>query len=292
MLVSRVNQRFAQSIDFIDDVVLYRKGLRGGLATMSQLRGLNVTLSISCFIDIKLGLILLFSGIAKRVAPATKLAQIFFNLRVSQRRSRVEKPEWAYNLDLGRSVFPGLPSEFNIPLLTVPKMAVAESAAGNIVLNHAGKKLAIFHPGFGGSSDGNLSLSQYVSLALSASRLPNVRAIFSFGPDDAEIHDEFLRLSRTKGLDADVLNGSLSLWEYCGFLQFCEVLVSTSTGPMHLAGAVNCKTISFFGATAFASSKRWQSLNQTKRQANFMLSGPLSETDYQQIETSLHSFLL
>ena len=38
------------------------------------------------------------SGIPLRLAPATKWAQLFYNRRVVQRRSRSEKPESRYNV--------------------------------------------------------------------------------------------------------------------------------------------------------------------------------------------------
>ena len=37
--------------------------------------------------------------IPHRLAPATKLAQVLYNHRLVQRRSRSQKPEYEYNLD-------------------------------------------------------------------------------------------------------------------------------------------------------------------------------------------------
>ena len=54
-------------------------------------------MSISAFTDKKVALALFLAGVKKRIAPATKFAQIFSNIRVKQRRSRVEKREIEYN---------------------------------------------------------------------------------------------------------------------------------------------------------------------------------------------------
>ena len=59
------------------------------------------------------------------------------------------------------------------------------------------------------------------------------------------------------------------LWEFTNFIAKSKLFVSTSTGPMHLAGLVNIKTLSFFGETIFASSKRWATISDTSKQHNF-----------------------
>lgn len=88
-LVSKVNFEFAKSIDFIDDVILFDKN--NLKATLEQIKSKKFDASISAYIDTTLGKLLFLSGIKTRVAPATKLAQIFFNKRVKQRRSQVKK---------------------------------------------------------------------------------------------------------------------------------------------------------------------------------------------------------
>ena len=46
---------------------------------------------------------------------------------------------------------------------------------------------------------------------------------------------------------------------------------------MHLAGALNIKTVSFFGNSLFASSKRWATVSETSKQLNIEI-----DKDYQQ----------
>jgi ADP-heptose:LPS heptosyltransferase len=40
---------------------------------------------------------------------------------------------------------------------------------------------------------------------------------------------------------------------------------------MHLAGALNIKTVSFFGNNLFASSKRWATISNSTQQNNFVI---------------------
>jgi ADP-heptose:LPS heptosyltransferase len=240
-LVSKVNYEFAKNFDFIDEVLLYEeKPLK---------LDKRIDVSISAFIDTKLGLNLLRSGIKTRIAPATKIAQIFFNKRVKQRRSKVLKSEWEYNLDLLKAFDNSLDITFTPPLLN---------------FGFKRENITVFHPGFGGSSDGNLTIDEYIKLAKSVE--DKTKVIFTFGPADIEAK-EYIKANT----DFEIKDNFSSLWEFTRFLATINVFVSTSTGPMHLASLSNTKTLSFFGNTKFASYKRWKPESRDEYQKNFLL---------------------
>lgn len=268
VLVAPVNAAFAQSIPFIDQVVVWESDPK---KTLAALKPLAISTSISCYIDSQLGWVLWQAGIKRRIAPATKFAQMLFNERIKQRRSRVEKTEWAYNLDLGRAVFPDLSLKLTPPVLPLPP-------------NLSNVTRVAFHPGFGGSSDGNLSLDDYLVLARRASQLPDVEVIFTFGPNDQASHAWI-----TEHLDfpAVIMNTAMPLIDFCRFLTTCHLFVSTSTGPMHLAGAVNTPTLSFFGASRFASSLRWATISDPDKQMNFMLQPDYDRAAFETIQNAL-----
>ena len=69
------------------------------------------------------------------------------------------------------------------------------------------------------------------------------------------------------------------------------MFISTSTGPMHLAGAVNIKTLSFFGDSLFASSKRWASVNDKNKQNNFSISSSYEVEIYTAILNCLNKII-
>jgi ADP-heptose:LPS heptosyltransferase len=265
-LVSRVNFDFAKTVDFIDDVILFDKNdLK---TTLEKIKEKKFDASISCYIDTTLGKLLFKSRIKKRVAPATKIAQLFFNKRVTQRRSQVLKTEWQYNLDLAKELFPDIKLEFSRPLLDIKTQK---------------EKRVVFHPGFGGSSDGNLSLDDYINLARSISK-SSYEIVFSFGPDDGKSKEY---IENHLDFDAKLFDSKISLYEFTKYLASSYLFVSTSTGPMHLAGATNTKTLSFFGNTTFASAKRWATISDKENQNNFMLSSNYSREEYLKIEKRL-----
>ena len=264
MLVSKVNVPLAKKMNFIDEVIEYTDD---SIKLISQINKYKIDVSISAFINNHLGLCLFLSKIKTRIAPSTKLAQIFFNNTLKQRRSKVEKTEWQYNLDLLNNFDSSLNLDFKRPLI-------------NFDLEK--ENFIIFHCGFGGSSDGNLTLDDYLKLAKKASQYTNI--IFSFGPDDNK-SKEYIKLKLD--FKAILKDDFESIWEFTKYIAKSKVFISTSTGPMHLAGLSNTVTVSFFGTSSFASPKRWSTISNTKYQHNFILESNYSKEQYFKIESKL-----
>ncbi len=264
MLVSSINVQLAKKLDFIDDVIEYTSD---NLVLLKRLSRYKFDISISGYIDFNLGLTLFLARIPIRIAPSTKIAQIFFNKKIKQRRSEVKKKEWEYNLDLLKAFDKNLKLEFTTPLLQIQSKP---------------KNFIIFHPGFGGSSDGNLTLDDYLNLAKSASKIIDV--IFTFGPDDRDSKEY---IEKKLDFNASIRDDFNSLWDFTQFIATCKLFVSTSTGPMHLAGLINKKTLSFFGEDLFSSSKRWATISDDKMQNNFELPKNYDRDFYLKIENRL-----
>ncbi len=272
MLVSKVNVDLAKKLDFIDDVIEYSDD---SFTLLNRLNIVKPDVSISGYIDFHLGLCLFLAKVPIRISPATKIAQIFFNKKIKQSRSEVKKTEWRYNLDLLMQFDETLKLEFQKPLLN---------------LDTKKEDFIIFHTGFGGSSDGNLSLTDYLCLAKKASEKTNV--VFTFGPDDDESKEyikENLNFLTESGepLNATIRDDFKSLWEFTEFISTSKLFVSTSTGPMHLAGLTNTKTLSFFGENLFASSKRWATISDEIVQNNYEVPKNYTNEFYDKIENRL-----
>ena len=289
MLVSKVNVALAKELDFIDDVIEYTDDTK---ALIKTIKSYKFDVSISGYIDTILGKVLFKSRIPQRIAPATKIAQIFFNKRVKQRRSEVKIREFEYNLQLLKAFDKTLVLEFQKPLLAVGSILPnknsnmrshrgrweREETVGSVTPNN----FIIFHTGFGGSSDGNLSLDDYLKLAKRASNYTNV--VFSFGPDDGESK---AYIKKHLDFNATIRDDFKSLLEFSSFIATSKLFISTSTGPMHLAGMTNTPTLSFFGANLFASAKRWGTISDEALQHNFTVGADYGGEVYKEIENTL-----
>ena len=270
-LISKINEPLAKNLPFIDDIIIYSKDTK---KLVQEIKSKNVDISISGFVDTHLGWCLFLSGIKTRIAPATKLAQIFFNNTLKQRRSEVKKTEWQYNLDLLRQCNKNIDLTFTPPLLT---------------LDIKRDSFIILHTGSGGSTDGNLILKDYIKLAKTIK--DKVEIIFTFGPDDKKIKQETRNYIKKENLDIQIKDNFKDIWEFTQFIAKSKLFISTSTGPMHLAGLTNTPTLSFFGENLFASSKRWSTISNKKYQNNFELPLNYTQEFYDKIETRLMEIL-
>jgi len=266
MLVSKVNVGIAQKLDFIDDVIEYSEDT---FTLLKRLAPYKFDVSISGYIDVNLGFTLFLARIPVRIAPATKIAQVFFNNKVKQRRSKVEKTEWAYNLDLLKQFDKNIDCSFSTPLVS---------------LDIKRENRVIFHAGFGGSSDGNLTLDEYLTLAKKVNQNSDTEVVFCFGPDDKETQEYILE---NLDFEATIRDDFTSLWDYTTYIATSKLFVSTSTGPMHLAGLTNTPTLSFFGSNLFASSKRWATISDKKYQHNYEIPPNYDKEFYDIIELKL-----
>lgn len=251
-----------------------------------KIREKKIDIAIMSFLDTKIALATLLAGIKTRVAPATKIAQIFVNKRIKQRRSQVKMREFEYNIELLKAVFPEINTQFTKPVLEFTqdeKHQIYSDFRQKFNIDQDAN-IVCFHSGFGGSSDGNLTIDDYIKLARGISGSHKI--VFSFGPDDNEAYSY---IKEHLDFDAILWRSDLSLIDFAKLLSNFKLFVSTSTGPMHLAGAVNTPTMSFFGNTLFASDKRWGTINDT--QMNFCIDKDYDEAIYFQIEQKLREFL-
>jgi len=269
-LVSSINYPLAKNVPYIDEVIVFEKNL---FKMVKKIRQFGIDISISAYIDTFLGLVLFLSGIKIRIAPSTKIAQIFFNKKIVQRRSKVEKTEWEYNLDLLKAFDKNLDITYRPPYLL-------HFFAYPVIHPYI-----IFHPGFGGSSDGNLTKEDYWNLIVKANKFVDV--YITFGPDDKKIKDFFKLKIKNKKLKIMIKDDFKDIWEFTKFISKSKLFVSTSTGPMHLAGFANIPTLSFFGDNLFASSKRWATISEKKLQNNFEVPKNYDKNFYKKVENRL-----
>ena len=264
MLVSKVNIALAKKLDFIDGVIEYRANSKD---MIEEIKSYNFDTSISGYINFELGKSLMIAKIPKRIAPATKIAQILFNKRIKQRRSEVKKREFEYNLDLVKVFDDSLSLEFDKPLLNfdLPR-----------------ENMIIFHVGSGGSSDGNLSLDDYLLLASKASTQTDI--VFTFGRDDTS---DMEYIKSNLNFKAEIRDDFEDIYQLTKYIAQSKLFISTSTGPMHLAGVTNTPTLSFFGNRPFASSSRWGTVSDESLQNNFEIDNDYDIKMYQKIENRL-----
>ncbi|MDD5716645.1 MAG: glycosyltransferase family 9 protein [Sulfuricurvum sp.] len=262
-LVAPLNRSLAEACEFIDEVIVDQSEDILGLAF--RIKEARVDVSITLFSNTRVALAQWIARIPLRIAPATKIAQMFYNRRIKQRRSRVEMAEYEYNLELTKALFPEISLDFPKPLL---RFEGSEEAYKNFCDAYGIRKPVVaFHPGFGGSSDANWTLSEYCELAALAEADESIDVVMTFGPDEEKLYAEAKSLLGERRIILYRSQGSVV--DFAKILSHLTLFVSTSTGTYHLASAVGCETFTFFADSLFASSARWKSIGE--RQHHFMI---------------------
>jgi ADP-heptose:LPS heptosyltransferase len=262
-LVAPLNRKLAEACDFIDEVIVDGGG--DILELSFKIREANIDASITLFSNTRVALAQWIARIPIRIAPATKIAQIFYNRRITQRRSEVKMAEFEYNLELTKALFPDICLDFPKPLLVFE--GVEEAYRSFCAKYDVTKPVVAFHPGFGGSSDANWTLPEYLELVKIAQENPHIDVVMTFGPDEENLYEEAKALL---GESRVVLYRSVgSVVDFALLLSSFKLFISTSTGTYHLANAVGCETFTFFADTRFASALRWKSIGE--RQSHFMI---------------------
>lgn len=242
------------------------------LALLHRIQQQNFDAALTLYSTTRIGWLLWRSNIRHRFAPATKLAQLFYNHRLKQRRSLSEKPEFQYNMDLTEYLL----EHFSIPVVRHPSPPYLKVGQGiTTVLRQEfyekhgleTQALAIFlHPGHGGSAN-NLSLKQYATLANLISCRRPLNFIISAGP--GETNSALTVQERITRHTACLYESSEGLTRFVQHISFADLFISGSTGTLHIAGALNRPTCGFYPNRRSATSLRWQTLSDANHRLAF-----------------------
>lgn len=263
--VAPLNKSLAESCDFIDEVIVDSGGTVFEL--VKKIKKAKIDASMTLFSNTRVALAQFLARIPKRIAPATKIAQIFYTKRVVQRRSEVKMAEFEYNLELTRALFSDINLGYKKPLL---EFSDAKKIYELFCINNdIDKEVVAFHVGFGGSSDANFTLDEYEILIREVIKLGRYQVVLTFGPDEKELYEEMQ--NRLYDVNAVFYLSLDGLVYFAKLVSNFRLFVSTSTGTYHVASLVGTPTMTFFADTLFASSKRWKSVGDEKLQMHFMI---------------------
>jgi ADP-heptose:LPS heptosyltransferase len=274
-LVPQYTSPLAELCPSIDEVMIddhSKSAIKDITELARQLKNARIDASISLFSETRTALALWLARVPWRFGPATKIAQLFLNNRLLQKRSRSAKPEFEYNINLVQyfiqcnndepGALPGPPYlSFNPVEISRQKQTFYQQHA----IDDA-RRLVFIHPGTGGSAI-NLSLQQYADLAATLAAVNTLHFVITAGPDELETAEKLSKLMA--GTEHSTYHSTQGLVSFCRFIAMSDLFISGSTGPLHIAGALNVPTAAFYPARRSAKALRWQTLNQADRRLAF-----------------------
>jgi len=250
-LVRPLYEELFQGHPHLKGVLTDRGGRAGFLQLLDQVRRLNFDAALILFSDFRMGLLSFLAGIPLRIGPASKPAQIFYNKRIWQHRSRAERSETDYNLELAQALGATPLRQLDVATSAGAKASVAAFFAG--LQRDRSKPLIGVHPGSGGS-DRNWRPERYAEFMQAAVRELGADIFITSGPDDKDVLRRVTAKFTDKYFAYPPGHGLQVLAE---ILRHVDVFVSGSTGPMHLAAAVGTPTVSLFSPLRVARPERW-----------------------------------
>jgi len=200
-----------------------------------------------------LALIIFLGGIKNRIGSGYRWYSFLFNNRIFQHRKYAEMHELEFNVNLLRSlginerVTPeNVKFNLNIDEMSNAKIKDILSKDGAIK-----EKIILIHPGSGGSAI-DLPMGKFKELIIKLSELGGIKIILTGNNTEK-------KLCNLLQINENILNfaGLFNLSELTALINNCDLLVANSTGPLHIAVALNKKVIGFYPKILACSPKRW-----------------------------------
>jgi heptosyltransferase III len=255
MLISEYTEPLLDAEEYIDGVITIPGRELGNYIEVKELshllRAANFDAIVFFYPRFSLALAARMAHISRRIGTGYRSYSLLLNERVKLHRKHSGKHELDLNYDLVESVFPGLPRfEPHLDVLEQESRSAQALLAKRSI--DPGEPYVIVHP-FSGGSAPNWRLENYVSLAqgMAAS---SVKVVITGS------HQERLQLgSFFTDTPHSVVNvaGETDLHQLKGLIKTAAMVVTSSTGPIHIATAVGTFAVGIYPPVAALSPVRW-----------------------------------
>ena len=201
------------------------------------------------------------ADIPLRAGIAYRWHSRLFTYRHREHRKHNLQHEAEYNLNLAFAAFSTegnwenlLPPETLFPLpLELPQKIEARMANLRAELCQSNQRLVILHPGGGGSAH-RWPAQNYADLAKALCQRENLALMISGISSERELCRQIHEAAGGKSAN---LCAELNLQELASLLHHGDLLITNSTGPLHLARAVGTRVIGLYPSIHAMSPRRW-----------------------------------
>lgn len=240
----------------VDEIIIYNENndFKSFISEVKKIRSYKFDYAFMLLPDERLNYLLFLSGIKTRIGVGHKLYQFLtFTKYVDRKKYIPLRHEADYCLDMIRKI--GIePESLNPEIhLSLEEKEIASEIRKK--LSPHGEKLIGINSTSGNSSP-NLSPEEYKKLIDKLLVVPEFKVIIT----DLNPPPQLQNIER---VDYIILNNTLR--ESIIKFSILDVLISSSTGPMHICAALKVPTISIFCPLPACSPKLWKPLGNESR---------------------------
>ncbi len=233
----------------VDQILVDRGRSAGKLAAL--LRKEHFDVAIVAYPRWRVAWALWRAGVPVRIGPASKWYSIFFTHKMWQHRSEGKKHEADYNLELLAPLgvpFKRRPTRF---VLTEEEKKEARKTLESHRLSFS-KPIIFLHPGSGGSS-ARWPLAHFMRLGDKLQE-EGCDVVVTGGPGE---NYQAIMIDQMHRIPVFIAAGSVSVRELAALYACADLVVTNSTGPLHLAVALGVPTVSIYSPVPTCHPQRW-----------------------------------
>ncbi|MCH7965250.1 MAG: glycosyltransferase family 9 protein [Bacteroidetes bacterium] len=248
VLVRDYTKDIYENNPYVDEIIVYNKDENdfSFWQMMKRLRKYKFNHAFMLLPDERLNWLLFFSSIKNRIGVGHKFYQfISFTKYINRRKYIPLRHEADYCLDMIRKI--GIEPQSIIPEIYLSNDEKHKVSEIKKMLSN-NKKTIIGINSTSGNSAPNLQPEEYKKIINKLLEFDNIKVVVTDYNPPAE-------LQNINGVD--YLNKGKPLRESILNFAAIDILISSSTGPMHIAAALNTKTISLFCPLTACSPKLW-----------------------------------
>ena len=243
---------------FEDDPESVHRGPAGFYGQVRRLRAQAFDTALVLMPTMRHVWMIFLAGIPRRISVGRKVYHALTCTRsLSRHRYIPLRHESDFCLDLARIIDAREPG--NRPLIELTEEERQDARA--VLDRRPGQPVIGIHPGNGRNAP-NWTIERYARLAKILQDRHGAKIIVTGSAEEGHLAEAIVSALEGPALS---LAGRLALGELIAVIGELDLLVSSSTGPMHLAGALGVPTVSVFCPLPARSPERWRPLGGKDR---------------------------
>jgi heptosyltransferase-3 len=227
---------------------LYKKDL------LHKIKMGNYKAVVTLFPERRISQLFYKANIPLRIGTAGRFHSLFFNVHLVHSRKSNRKHESDYNLDFLSFFKHGAK-------VIKPKVYLQDREINNArrVLAEAEIEppFVVLHPGSGGSAE-CWPITRFIEL-FGELDSAGVNVVVSGSGEEGEACEQ---IAKSKGIKLKKITGRTDLRTLAAVLSLGDVVVANSTGPLHLATALDTHVVGLYPSKRVMSPRRWGPLGE------------------------------